>query len=199
MFLGPVEQHKPWDTKGIEGVHRFLRKFWGLFYQEDQFVVSDGAPSKESLKALHKFLKKVKDDIERLSFNTVVSECMILTNQLIELKCNDRNILEPFVIAISPYAPHIAEELWERLGHHESVINASFPQHDDQYLVEDSVKYPISFNGKVRFILELPADMSKDEVEKTALADEQAGKWLEGKQVRKVIVVPKKIVNIVVG
>ena len=199
MFLGPVEQHKPWDTKGIEGAHRFLRRFWGLFFNEDQFEVSEEAPGNDALKALHKFLKKVKDDIERLSFNTVVSECMILTNQLIELKCNNRSILEPFVIAISPYAPHIAEELWEQLGHNASVVYAGFPKHDDQYLVEDSVKYPVSFNGKVRFVLELPADMSKEEVEQTALADSRAEKWLEGKQVRKVIVVPKKIVNIVIG
>jgi leucyl-tRNA synthetase len=199
MFLGPVEQHKPWDTKGIEGVHRFLRKFWNLFHEVDnQFHVSNEDSSKEAKKALHKFLKKVSDDISRLSFNTVVSECMILNNQLAELKCNNRDILEPFVIAISPYAPHIAEELWEKLGHTSSVAFAAFPEVDETYLKDDSIVYPISFNGKVRFTMELDAEMKNEAIEALVLKNEQTTKWLEGKQIRKVIVVPKKIVNIVV-
>lgn len=198
MFLGPVEQHKPWDTKGIEGVHRFLRKFWNLFHPEEDFRVSDEPASDDAKKALNRFLKKVQDDIERLSFNTVVSECMILNNALNDLKCSNREILEPFVIALSPYAPHIAEELWKKLGHDDSVSRASFPQVDEQYLKDDTVKYPISFNGKVRFTLELDAEASKEDIESIVLQHEDAQKWLEGKEPRKVIVVPKKIVNVVV-
>jgi len=197
MFLGPVEQHKPWDTKGIEGVYRFMRKFWNLFHIEEEFSISEEESSDAAKKALNKFLKKVCDDIERLSFNTVVSECMILNNQLAELKCNNRDILEAFVIAISPYAPHIAEELWEMLGHKESVSKAEFPMIDEKYLKDDRVKYPISFNGKVRFILELEAETGKEAIEELVLNHELAQKWLEGKTPKKVIVVPKKIVNIV--
>jgi leucyl-tRNA synthetase len=198
MFLGPVEQHKPWDTKGIEGVYRFLRKFWNLFHNENQFSVSEDDSSDEAKKALHKFLKKVEDDLKRLSFNTVVSECMILTNQLQELKCNHRDILEPFVIAISPYAPHTAEELWNKLGHSNSVSAEKFPEFKEEYLVENSVKYPVSFNGKTRFTLECAADLSKEEVEKLVLQDEQSTRWLDGKSPKKVIVVPGRIVNVVV-
>ena len=198
MFLGPVEQHKPWDQKGIEGVSRFLKRFWGLFHDGDEFKMDDSAASDEAKKALNKFLKKVSEDIERLSFNTVVSECMILSNTLNELKCRSREILEPFVIALSPYAPHIADELWEKLGHEDSVCKADFPGIDETYLVESSVKYPISFNGKVRFTLEVPVDMSKEDLEKEVLANENSAKWLEGKEPRKVIIVPNKIVNIVV-
>ena len=198
MFLGPVEQHKPWDTKGIEGVYRFLRKFWNLFHNEDEFVVSDDEASTDAKKALHKFIKKVGEDIERLSFNTVVSECMILNNTLSDLKCRNREILEPFIIVLSPYAPHISEELWEKLGHSDSVSKASFPEYDGKYLKEDSVKYPISFNGKLRFTLELEADTSKETIEELVLQHEQSQKWLEGKAPKKVIVVPGKIVNVVV-
>ena len=198
MFLGPVEQHKPWDTKGIEGVHRFLRKFWNLFHDENEkFVVSESPASKEAHKALNKFLKKVSDDIERLSFNTVVSECMILNNILSELKCDSREILSPFVIAISPYSPHIAEELWLKLGNNSSVSESHFPLIDEAYLTDEVVKYPISFNGKVRFTLEVDAKTTKEEIEKIVQSHELSQKWLEGKIPMKVIVVPGKIVNVV--
>lgn len=197
MFLGPLEQHKPWDTKGIEGVHRFFKKCWGLFHNGDDFVVSEDAATPAELKALHKTIKKITEDIERFSFNTVVSEFMILTNQLIELKCNKRSILEPFVVLLSPYAPHFAEELWQKLGHEESVSVAAFPVCDESLIVEDSHSYPVSFNGKVRFKLELPLSLTKEEVEKEVLANEEALKWTEGKPPKKVIVVPKRIINIV--
>jgi leucyl-tRNA synthetase len=198
MFLGPVEQHKPWDTKGIEGVNRFLKKFWRLFFSEKGFSVSNENPTKEEWKILHRNLKKITEDIERFSFNTVVSQFMITTNELAQAKCNKRKILEPLVIALSPYAPHIAEELWHLLGKTSSVTQAQFPQYDESYLVETSHKYPVMINGKMRFTVELPMDMSKEAIEKEVLAMEQAQKWIEGKQPKKVIVVPKKIVNIVV-
>tara|TARA_Y100000589_G_scaffold132495_1_gene126332 strand:- start:4685 stop:7651 length:2967 start_codon:yes stop_codon:yes gene_type:complete len=197
MFLGPVEQHKPWDTKGIEGVNRFLKKFWRLFFNDNGFYVSDEEPTKEEWKILHRNLKKITEDIERFSFNTVVSQFMITTNELAQAKCNKRKILEPLVVALSPYAPHIAEELWHRLGHNSSVTQAAFPQYDESYLVESSHKYPVMINGKMRFTVELPLDMSKEAIEKEVLAMEQAQKWTEGKSPKKVIVVPKKIVNIV--
>jgi len=196
MFLGPVEQSKPWDTKGIDGVYRFLRRFWAMFFDaQGNFCVSDDAPTAEELKTLHKTIKKVKADIENFSFNTSVSAFMICTNEL--GKCNKREILEPLVVLLSPFAPHIAEELWHQLGHQTSVCDASFPVFDEKYLVENSVKYPISFNGKVRFTMEMPAAMTKEEVEKTALSDEQTQKFLAGATPKKVIVVPGKIVNIV--
>ncbi|MEQ9062694.1 MAG: class I tRNA ligase family protein [Vicingaceae bacterium] len=198
MFLGPVEQHKPWDQKGIEGVSRFLKRFWALFHEGTDFMVLDDKAPLEAKKAFHKFLKKVSDDIERLSFNTVVSEFMILTNALVAMKCRSREILEPFVIAISPYAPHIAEELWEKLGHKSSVTFAKFPLHDDSYLKEDNVKYPISFNGKVRFTLEVESGTAGDLLQKMVLEHEDSQRWLEGKNPKKVIIVPNKIVNIVV-
>ncbi len=196
MFLGPVEQSKPWDTKGIDGVYRFLRRFWAMFFDaQGNFCVSDDAPTAEELKTLHKTIKKVKADIENFSFNTSVSAFMICTNEL--GKCNKRQVLEPLVIILSPFAPHIAEELWHQLGHQTSVCDASFPEYDEKHLVESSVKYPISFNGKVRFTMEMPAAMTKEEVEKTALSDEQTQKFLAGATPKKVIVVPGKIVNIV--
>ncbi len=197
MFLGPLEQSKPWDTNGIDGVHRFLKKFWGLFYKGDEFIVSDEQPTAEELKSLHKLIKKVQYDIEHFSFNTSISAFMICVNELASLKCNKRAILEPLVIVLSPFAPHISEELYHSLGNTATVCDAQFPEYDEKYLKENSVKYPISFNGKVRFTLELPADMSKEDVEKTALADEQTAKQLEGKTIKKIIVVPGKIVNIV--
>ncbi len=199
MFLGPVEQHKPWDTKGIEGVNRFLKKFWRMFFNNDNgFFVSDEEPTKEEWKIWHRNLKKITEDIERFSFNTVVSQWMITVNELSAVKCNKRAILEQMVIALSPYAPHIAEELWHRLGHQTSVTEAKFPEYDESFLVETSHKYPVMINGKMRFTVELPLDMSKDDIEKTVLAMEQAQKWIEGKTPKKVIVVPKKIVNVVV-
>ena len=200
MFLGPIEQSKPWDTNGIDGVHRFLKKLWTLFYgNQDALQVTDGEPTPEELKSLHKLIKKVTYDIEHFSYNTSISAFMICVNELGGLKCTKRAILEPLVIVLAPFAPHIAEELWHELGHDTTVCDAQWPQYDEKYLVENTANYAISFNGKVRFNLALSADMSKEEVEKTALAHEYSAKWLEGKQIRKVIVVPKKIVNIVLG
>ena len=199
MFLGPLEQAKPWDMEGIEGVHRFLRKFWRLFHdKENNFIVSDEKATKEELKALHKTIKKITEDIERFSFNTGVSAFMICTNELTDLKCHKKEVLEQLVILIEPYAPHIAEELWNKMGHSESVSTAEFPIFEKSHLVESAHKYPVSFNGKMRFMVELPLDLSKDEIEKTILAHEDAAKWLEGKTPKKVIVVPGKIVNFVV-
>ena len=198
MFLGPLEQSKPWDTNGIDGVHRFLKKLWSLFYKEDTLLVTNETPTAEELKTLHKTIKKIAYDIENFSFNTSVSAFMICVNELATLKCTKRDILEPLLILLAPFAPHITEELWHTLGHTNSICDATFPLCNEAYLVETSVKYPISFNGKVRFTIELPADMSKEEVEKTALANEQTTKFLEGKQPKKVIVVPGKIVNIVI-
>jgi leucyl-tRNA synthetase len=198
MFLGPLEQHKPWDTQGITGVHGFLKKLWRLYHDDNGFNVSDETPTNEELKSLHKTIKKVKEDIERFSFNTPVSAFMICVNELTALKCNKREILEPLLIILAPYAPHIAEELWAKLGNNESITYAVFPKHNDAYLVESNHKYPVSFNGKMRFMLELPANMSKDDVEAAVMANTQTAKYLDGKTPKKVIVVPNKIVNFVV-
>ncbi|MTI39798.1 leucine--tRNA ligase [Fulvivirga lutimaris] len=199
MFLGPLEQFKPWNTNGIDGVFKFLRRFWNLFHNtNDQFEVSDADPSKEELKVLHKTLKKIKEDIEHYSFNTTVSEFMICTNELTSLKCNKRQVLEPLVIGLAPYAPHIAEELWNKLGHEESITKATFPEYDEQYLVESEHEYPVSINGKMRAKMNFPLDMPKEDIEKQVLASEIVQKWLEGKAPKKVIVVPNKIVNVVV-
>lgn len=196
MFLGPLEQHKPWNTNGITGVHNFLKKLWRLFHSENG--ISNEAASKAELKALHKCIKKVNEDIERFSFNTSVSNFMICVNELSDLKCNKREILEPLIVLISPYAPHIAEELWSKLGHTESIEYVTYPVHNEAYLTEDNFNYPVSFNGKMRFNIELPITLSPKEVEEAALSAPEAQKWLEGKTPKKVIVVPKKIVNIVV-
>ncbi len=198
MFLGPLEQSKPWDTNGIDGVHRFLKRLWGLFYdREGNLLVSDEPATAEELKSLHKTIKKVEYDIEHFSFNTSVSAFMICVNELSGLKCSKRAVLEPLIITLAPFAPHMAEELYHALGNETSVLDAAFPAYDEKYLVEATKKYPISFNGKVRFSLDFPADWDKDEVEKAALAHEQTQKYLDGKAVKKVIVVPGKIVNIV--
>ena len=199
MFLGPLEAHKPWDTQGIDGVYKFLRKFWRLFMPGDEFRVSESEPTREELKILHKTLKKVEGDIETFSFNTTIPAFMICTNELTALKCDKRAVLEPLVIAIAPYAPHIAEELWHRLGHTDSVTTATFPAWEEKYLVEDSFEYPVSFNGKVRFKLPMPVDASNADIETAVKTAPEAAKWLEGKTIRKVIIVPKKIVNVVVG
>ena len=200
MFLGPIEQSKPWDTNGIDGVHRFLKRLWGLFYgNSDTLQVNDAEPTAEELKSLHKLIKKVTSDIEHFSYNTSISAFMICVNELGGLKCSKKAILEPLIVVLAPFAPHIAEELWHELGHGTTVCDAQWPKHEEKYLVENSAVYAISFNGKVRFNLELPADMPKEEVEKTALTHEYSAKWLEGKTIKKVIVVPKKIVNIVIG
>ena len=195
MFLGPLEQHKPWDTKGIEGTHRFLKKLWRLFTENE---MSDEAPTKSELKSLHKMIQKMEDDLDRFSFNTPVSNFMICCNELTDLKCNKREILESFAIIISPYAPHIIEELWKKLGHSESISNAKFPKFEASYLAEENHSYPVSFNGKMRFKIELPTTLSKEEIEAEVMGHELAQKWLEGKQPKKVIVVPKKIVNVVI-
>lgn len=196
MFLGPLEQHKPWNTNGIIGVHNFLKKLWRLFHTDNG--ISNEAATKAELKALHKCIKKVNEDIERFSFNTSVSNFMICVNELSDLKCNKREILEPLIVLISPYAPHIAEELWSKLGHTESIEYVAYPEHNETYLTEDNFNYPVSFNGKMRFNIELPITLSPKEIEETVLAATEAKKWLEGKTPKKVIVVPKKIVNIVV-
>lgn len=199
MFLGPLEQHKPWNTKGIEGVHRFLRKLWRLYTDKDNnFDVSDEAPTSKELKSLHKTIKKAAEDIERYSFNTSVSAFMVCVNELTEQECNKRAILEPLAIILSPYAPHIAEELWEKLGHSGGIARVPFPEHNEEYLVEDVVEMPIQFNGKVRFRLAFAKTMSKADIEAEVLAHETSQKWLEGKAPRKVIVVPGRIVNVVV-
>jgi len=198
MFLGPLEQSKPWNTNGITGVSGFLRKLWKLFYQNNVFNISDAEPTKEELKTLHKTIKKITEDIERFSFNTSVSNFMICVNELTEQKCNKRAILEQLLVLVSPYAPHIAEELWEKLGHKESITFAKFPEVNEAYLVEDNFNYPVSFNGKTRFQLELPVTLSSGEIEKIILANEETQRYLEGKTPKKIIVVPKRIVNVVV-
>ena len=198
MFLGPLEQSKPWDTNGIDGVHRFLKRLWGLFYKGDNVNVSDAEPTAEEYKTLHKTIKKVTSDIENFSFNTAISAFMICVNELNSAKCNKRAILEPLVVLLAPFAPHVAEELYHVLGNEGTVCDAAFPKHDEKYLAENTVKYPISFNGKVRFTLELAADLNPKQVEEIALANEQTAKYLDGKSIKKVIVVPKKIVNIVI-
>ena len=194
MFLGPLEQSKPWDTQGIEGTFRFLKKFWKLYTE-----ISDEPATKEELKVLHKLIKKEEEDIERISFNTVVSAFMICVNELTDMKCNKRAILEPMAIMISPYAPHIAEELWHQMGHTDSVVNQRFPEFDAKNVVENTFLYPVSFNGKKRFDLELPLDMKQDEVQNAVVNAPEAKKWLESVTIRKVIFIPKKIINIVVG
>ena len=199
MFLGPLEQSKPWDTNGIDGVHRFLRKLWGLFYtNDDQLQVTNEEPSAEELKSLHKLIKKISFDIEHFSFNTSVSAFMICVNELSALKCRKRAILEQLITLLAPFAPHTAEELWHVLGNESTVCDAQWPVCNEAYLVENTATYVVSFNGKARFNIELPADMPAGEVEKMALAHESAAKWVEGKTPKKVIVVPKKIVNIVI-
>jgi leucyl-tRNA synthetase len=198
MFLGPLEQAKPWDTKGINGVHNFLRKFWRLFHDaNNNFVVSDGLADKTSLKTLHKTIKKIQDDLERYSFNTAVSNFMIATNELTEQKCNNREVLSQLLILLSPYAPHITEELWALLGNEKSITQTVFPNFDPAYLVEAEFAYPVSFNGKMRFTLPLPTNMDKEAVEKAVLENEQTLKYLDGNSPKKVIVVQGKIVNIV--
>ncbi|MDY5199261.1 MAG: leucine--tRNA ligase [Candidatus Cryptobacteroides sp.] len=198
MFLGPLEQSKPWDTKGIDGVNRFLRKFWRLFFDGDDLVVTDEKATPEELKVLHKLIAKEQDDIEHFSFNTTVSAFMIALNDLSALKCRKREVLEPLTIMLSPFAPHIAEELWEALGHGESITYARFPEFDPALAAEDNVTYPVSFNGKMRFTVELPKSLSPKEVEAEIRGMEQTVKYVGGQNVVKVIVVPGKIVNFVV-
>jgi len=199
MFLGPVEQSKPWDTNGIDGVYRFLKKFWTLFYNRDgEFIVNQEAATKEELKSLHKLIKKVTSDIEQFSYNTSVSAFMICINELYTLKCNKKEVLSPLLVVLAPFAPHVCEELWEAVGNQSSVCDAQWPSWNEDYLKEDVVNYTISFNGKARFNMEFAADATSESIQETVLADERSLKWTEGKTPKKVIVVPKKIVNIVV-
>ena len=199
MFLGPINQSKPWDSNGIDGCFRFLRKTWNLYFDKnDQFIVTDDAPTKENLKTLHKLIKKVSEDIEVFSYNTSVPAFMIAVGELAQQKCTSRTVLETLVTLLAPFTPHIAEELWHMMGHTTTVCDAAWPEFDEAHLKEDTVTLGVSFNGKTRFTLDFAADASKEEIEKATLASEQAQKYLEGKQIVKVIVVPGRIVNIVI-
>ncbi len=198
MFLGPVEASKPWDTNGIDGVNRFLKRLWALFYKGDNMQLTDEKPSAEALKSLHKLIKKVSGDIETFSYNTSVAAFMICVNELTAMKCRAREIYEPLVVLLAPFAPHIAEELWHVLGHDTTVCDAEWPTWNEEYLKESTVKYTVLFNGKPRYNIEVPAGTAQDEVQRIALSDEGAARWLDGKQPKKVIVVPNKIVNVVV-
>ncbi len=198
MFLGPLEQAKPWNTAGITGVYSFLKKLWKLYINnKGEFNVTDESPSEKDLKTLHKTIKKVDEDITNFSFNTSVSTFMIAVNELTTQKCNKREILEPLAVLISPYAPHIAEELWNKLGYDESISRIEYPVFNAKYLVESSKTYPISFNGKMRFTMELSLDLTKDQIESAVLGHEKTQNQLQGRIPKKVIIIPGKIVNIV--
>ena len=197
MFLGPLEQSKPWDTNGIDGVHRFLRKLWGLYYSAEGLRVTDTPATKEELKSLHKLIRKVTQDVEQFSFNTSVAAFMICINELQGLKTSSREVLQPLLILLAPFAPHIAEELWHAIGEEMTIVAAQWPECDEKLLVEDSFKYPVSFNGKTRFTIELPREASQDEIREAVLSADEAQKWLEGKTPKKVIIVPGRIINIV--
>ena len=203
MFLGPLELSKPWSTNGITGVHSFLKKFWRLFHggssgQNSVFMLSDDEPLKAEWKALHKTIRKITEEINRYSFNTSVSNFMICVNELSDLKCNKRKILEPLLILLSPYAPHITEELWQLCGHESSIAYAAWPQFNEEYLVENTFAYPVSFNGKTRLSLELSLQLSKEQIEQEVLANDAVKKYLNDAPPKRIIVVPGKIVNIVV-
>jgi leucyl-tRNA synthetase len=198
MFLGPLEQSKPWDTKGIDGVNRFLKRVWRMFYDRDGYIVTEEKATPEELKALHKLIGKVRADIEAFSFNTAVSAFMIAVNELTDLKCSKREILEQLVVLLSPFAPHVTEELWEALGHKESITFAAFPEYVEAYTIENNCTYAVSFNGKTRFTVELPLDMSREDVDAHVRGLEQTAKYVGEGNIVKVIVVPGKIVNIVV-
>ena len=197
MFLGPLEQSKPWNTQGLSGVYGFLKKFYNLYFDGDNINISDEEPTKEEYKILHTLIKKVVYDIEHFSFNTSVSSFMIAINDLQKLKCNKRAILEPLAIIISPYAPHICEELWQILGHSSSIEHIKFPELNEKYLIEDEIEYPVSFNGKMRFKISLPSNLTAPQIEEIIMNNERTVKQLDGKSVKKSIVIPKKIINIV--
>jgi leucyl-tRNA synthetase len=198
MFLGPVEQSKPWDTKGIEGVHRFLKKLWRLFFDEVKGKVwTEEKASNAELKTLHKTIKKIEEDTERFSFNTAVSAFMVCVNELSDLKCHKKEILEPLLILLAPYAPHIAEELYHTLGNSASVLNASYPKVENKYLLESEKEYPVSINGKLRTTITISLDAAQNEVEKIVLNNEVVQKWLDGKPVKKIIFIKNKMVNVV--
>ena len=192
MFLGPLEMSKPWDTNGIDGVHRFLKRLWNMYE-----TIEETEPTKDELRSLHKLIKKITWDIENFSFNTSIPAFMIAQNELSALKCNKRAILEQFAVLLAPYAPHIAQEMWHRCGNESFVVNAAWPEYNEAYLVEDTQKYPVQFNGKVRFTLECAKDTPKEEVEKLVMASEETAKYLNGSTPKRVIVVPGRIVNIV--
>ena len=198
MFLGPIEQSKPWDTNGIDGVHRFLKKLWNLFYQGDKLAVQDAEPTKEELKSVHKLIKKISWDVENFSYNTSISAFMICVNELTALKSRNKQMLEKVIILLAPFAPHISEELWHELGHDQTVCDAEWPVWNEEYLKEDVVTYAVSFNGKARFSLEIKAGTPREEIEQIVLNHESSARWLEGKTPKKIIVVPNKIVNIVI-
>ena len=198
MFLGPIEASKPWDPNNIGGVSRFLKRLWGLFFSGDTMQLVDEKPSAEALKSIHKLIKKVTQDIEQFSYNTSVAAFMICVNELSTLKCKTKSVYRDLVVLLSPFAPHIAEELWHQLGEQGTVCDAKWPEWNEEYLKESMVKYTVSFNGKPRFNIEVPAGTSQDEVQQQALAHEGAARWLDGKQPKKVIVVPNKLVNVVV-
>jgi leucyl-tRNA synthetase len=197
MFLGPIEQSKPWDTRGISGVHSFLKKFWSLFFKDGLINVSEEEPSKESLKSLHKTIKKITEDIEKLSLNTCISSFMICINELSSIRCNNREVLNELLILISPFAPHFAEELWSQLGHKESIVYQVYPEYNEKYLVETDKLYPVSFNGKTKFTINLPLDLSNKQIEDAVLSFEKTKSILNDSEPKKVIVVPGKIINIV--
>tara|TARA_X000000950_G_scaffold232242_1_gene281128 strand:- start:203 stop:1303 length:1101 start_codon:yes stop_codon:yes gene_type:complete len=197
MFLGPIEQSKPWDTRGISGVYSFLKKFWSLFFKDGLINVSKEEPSNESLKSLHKTIKKITEDIEKLSLNTCISSFMICVNELSSIGCNNREVLQNLLILISPFAPHFAEELWSQLGHKESIVNQIYPEYNEKYLVETEKLYPVSFNGKTRFTINLSLDLTKKQIEDAVLSFEKTKSILNNSEPKKVIVVPGKIINIV--
>lgn len=199
MFLGPLEQSKPWDTNGIDGVNRFIKRMWSLFYKGDELLVTDGEADAEAMKSIHKLIKKVTSDIEAFSYNTSISAFMICVNELNQQKCHNRHVLSQLIIVLAPFAPHVAEELWHAIGNETTIFDAQWPVFEEKYLVEDKKTYAVSFNGKARYNIEVSADMPREEVEKVALAHENAEKWIADKTIKKIIVVPGKIVNIVVG
>jgi leucyl-tRNA synthetase len=197
MFLGPLEQAKPWNTAGITGVSGFLKKLWRLYFDDNGSIIKNEEPSAEMYKSLHKTIKKVTEDIENFSFNTSVSQFMICVNELQQLKCNHRAILEPLAILVSPYAPHIAEELWSALGHEGSISSVTFPKFEEKYLIESEKEYPISFNGKMRFTMKLPLDLTKEQIQEIVMADERTIAQLAGNTPKNIIIVPGKIINLV--
>ena len=197
MFLGPIEQSKPWNTNGIEGVFKFLNKFWSLFHNKEKFYLSDDEPNKNEYKVLHSSIKKIQDDIERLSINTCISQLMITANKLSKLNCNKRKILEPLVIITSPFAPHICEELWNKSGNTNSISEAIYPNFNDEYLMEEEYEYPIMINGKLRTKQKFSLNISNSEIEKSVIENKIVDKWVGEKIIKKIIIVPKKIINIV--
>ena len=199
MFLGPIDQDKPWDTKGIEGVHRFLKKLWRLFQDEQKgLIVTNDKATKEELKALHKAIRKIEEDTERFSFNTAISAFMVGVNELTDLKCRKREILEPLLILLAPYAPHISEELWHQLGHETTILDSTFPKFEQQYVTETTKEYPVSINGKMRTLINIDLDAVQEQVQEMVLANDVVQRWMEGKPMKKFIFVKGKMINIVI-